>query len=398
MTTASTCQIITDEHARDERFSGNQYIRVTVISKDKRMREETVRLLRESYNARGYAVTSMENGQMINYPATVHYTKVVIVHYAEMPSPNGPAGNEGSGKSFNGNPAPFDRINCLKGRHLEEAVREAYGKDELPDNLYLSPMFVAESPDGAAVQTRNYAIPWKGDLRTTLDALCADAERNNQCAFLHGIRAPNGGVCTIRGGMRRMHPVYDELRKIALPRHFLRGITTIRFETDGLRQIAEAIIRRLKSEESAKPACTCDAHCDSPCPVHRRENELQDAWLEARNTIRDYEASQADVDRLVRELDVLLNGIAGAAPQARLCDIVSQVRDNRWKLVRANVFHASIRVGLLHGTTEVLCAIETDGGHLLIAHPDAPPKVEGMAMHWRAAANLPEWIRKGRLC
>lgn len=35
---------------------------------------------------------------------------------------------------------------------------------------------------------------------------------------------------------------------------------------------------------------------------------------------------QTDHDRLVRELDVLLNGEAGAAEQASLCDIVAQVR------------------------------------------------------------------------
>lgn len=34
-----------------------------------------------------------------------------------------------------------------------------------------------------------------------------------------------------------------------------------------------------------------------------------------------------DVDRLVRELDVLINGAAGAAKQAKLCDIVGQVAE-----------------------------------------------------------------------
>lgn len=33
-----------------------------------------------------------------------------------------------------------------------------------------------------------------------------------------------------------------------------------------------------------------------------------------------------DIDRLVRELDVLINGEEGAAPQAKLCDIVAQMR------------------------------------------------------------------------
>lgn len=41
---------------------------------------------------------------------------------------------------------------------------------------------------------------------------------------------------------------------------------------------------------------------------------------------QDYEAVLADHSRLVRELDVLLNGEAGAAPQASLCDLVAQVR------------------------------------------------------------------------
>lgn len=49
----------------------------------------------------------------------------------------------------------------------------------------------------------------------------------------------------------------------------------------------------------------------------------------------DYEQVLGDHRRLVRELDVALNG-AGAAKQASLCDIVGQVTDRRWKLVRAD--------------------------------------------------------------
>jgi len=50
-------------------------------------------------------------------------------------------------------------------------------------------------------------------------------------------------------------------------------------------------------------------------------------------TIADYEEAFADHKRLVRELDVILNGEEGAAKQASLCDIVSQVRDIKglWK-------------------------------------------------------------------
>lgn len=51
-------------------------------------------------------------------------------------------------------------------------------------------------------------------------------------------------------------------------------------------------------------------------------------------TIEDYEEVLADHRRLVRELDVLLNGEEGAAKQASLCDIVAQVR--RYRQVRGN--------------------------------------------------------------
>lgn len=45
--------------------------------------------------------------------------------------------------------------------------------------------------------------------------------------------------------------------------------------------------------------------------------------------VKDHEEVEADHKRLVRELDVALNGEAGAAKQASLCDIVAQVKRNR---------------------------------------------------------------------
>lgn len=53
-------------------------------------------------------------------------------------------------------------------------------------------------------------------------------------------------------------------------------------------------------------------------------------------TILDYKLLLEDQKRLVRELDIALNGEDGSAEQASLCDIVAQVKDERWKLVRAN--------------------------------------------------------------
>ncbi len=43
-------------------------------------------------------------------------------------------------------------------------------------------------------------------------------------------------------------------------------------------------------------------------------------------TAADYEAVLADHRRLVRELDVALNGEHGAAKQASLCDLIAQVK------------------------------------------------------------------------
>ena len=58
-------------------------------------------------------------------------------------------------------------------------------------------------------------------------------------------------------------------------------------------------------------------------------NEAADALEDQDQLIEDYEEVNKDKKRLVRELDVLLNGEAGAAKQASLCDIVCQV--SSWK-------------------------------------------------------------------
>jgi len=41
-----------------------------------------------------------------------------------------------------------------------------------------------------------------------------------------------------------------------------------------------------------------------------------------------------DIKRLTKELDIALNGEEGAAVQASLCDIVAQVKNEKWKLVQ----------------------------------------------------------------
>lgn len=50
-----------------------------------------------------------------------------------------------------------------------------------------------------------------------------------------------------------------------------------------------------------------------------------------RQLVSDHEDVHKDHKRLVRELDVLLNGEDGAAKQASLCDIVGQLKSPRRK-------------------------------------------------------------------
>lgn len=57
-------------------------------------------------------------------------------------------------------------------------------------------------------------------------------------------------------------------------------------------------------------------------------------YLLAAQTAIDLQEVLDDKHRLTRELDIALNG-DGAVPQASLCDIVGQIKDEHWKLVRA---------------------------------------------------------------
>ena len=59
--------------------------------------------------------------------------------------------------------------------------------------------------------------------------------------------------------------------------------------------------------------------------------EFQEATA---NCLTDYEEVMADHKRLVRELDVALNGEEGAAKQASLCDILAQVKHSRISVTR----------------------------------------------------------------
>lgn len=49
-------------------------------------------------------------------------------------------------------------------------------------------------------------------------------------------------------------------------------------------------------------------------------------------SVSDYRQVLENNNRLVRELDVLLNGVDGAARQASLCDVVSQIKNDKLSL------------------------------------------------------------------
>jgi hypothetical protein len=61
-----------------------------------------------------------------------------------------------------------------------------------------------------------------------------------------------------------------------------------------------------------------------------------------------------DVNRLVRELDVLLNGEDGAAKQASLCDIVSQVASQHYVLVRRTDVPSSEEIEAIRARHEAM--------------------------------------------
>ena len=65
--------------------------------------------------------------------------------------------------------------------------------------------------------------------------------------------------------------------------------------------------------------------------ICRLTNEAANEIERLRDLVAAHEEVHEDHKRLVRELDVALNGEEGAAPQASLCDIVCQLTSPRRK-------------------------------------------------------------------
>lgn len=74
--------------------------------------------------------------------------------------------------------------------------------------------------------------------------------------------------------------------------------------------------------------------CDPTITAKELAERDYDTLRKAADEIKMLREWHADNQRLVRDLDVSLNGEDGTARQASLCDIVRQVKDGHWKLVR----------------------------------------------------------------
>lgn len=102
-------------------------------------------------------------------------------------------------------------------------------------------------------------------------------------------------------------------------------------------------------------------------------------------TVADYEEVLQEHRRLVRELDVILNGISGAAKQASLCDIVSQVRRAGLVAVTEQVSRA-----LALGTAIERAAAELPDGYEL--RIEAELHAGTVALYDRDCDRLEEWL------
>jgi hypothetical protein len=113
-------------------------------------------------------------------------------------------------------------------------------------------------------------------------------------------------------------------------------------------------------------------------------------------TIADYEEVFEDHKRLVRRLDVLLNGEAGAAPQASLCDIVGQLeaakRSDDGALREAlEDLVSSIEALALSGecpAAHALLAQEIAWAKAALASSPTPAATDAVAVEREALANI----------
>ncbi len=196
-------------------------------------------------------------------------------------------------------------------------------KIELPPNP-ITPM-LADLIDKATVAGTAATI-WQLMQEFAKQAVIADRQcRGEPVAWL--VRDSMFAIWSVRwvepepGLWKYVKPLYAESSD-SLPRHVAQTLATAIYETAQKMGIANGDHSTL-----SVPQCLHLLDCMSQLA----EPEENDAL-----TAADYEQVLADHRRLVRELDVLLNGEDGAAKQASLCDIIAQVRREG---IKANPTH-----------------------------------------------------------
>lgn len=122
------------------------------------------------------------------------------------------------------------------------------------------------------------------------------------------------------------------------------------FTSENIRDIAHDCIRIGDEDQARVVFAIADALRDGNLLIADSEQP----------TAQDYEKILADHRKLVRDLDVLLNGESGAARQASLCDIVSQVARMKVLKPQRPYGSASKTAENLHAATEQPHALSGD--------------------------------------
>lgn len=124
-------------------------------------------------------------------------------------------------------------------------------------------------------------------------------------------------------------------------------------------EIASAQLAKELRAEVERLRCTCDDNIDSPCPRHRRENELQDLWLSEKARADKAEAEVADLKRELQK-----------DWEANCCDLMADAQREKARAEKAAVERDRL-AGLLrlarNGLSKVLDGAAYEAGWLVQA-------------------------------
>lgn len=154
---------------------------------------------------------------------------------------------------------------------------------------------------------------WK-DLHDTAQDLILDAS-------VAGVAAPTA--------QERLHHPYIPERAGALPADVMRLQAINRYGVDPLfrgriRDLTARVLSAVMKHQAEIEVIRRNRDANVPMIMDNR-GEIEELQAQIAN----YEEACSSCKKLVRELDVLLNGEEGAAEQASICDLVAQLRRER---------------------------------------------------------------------